>query len=119
MYNNGFSDSDLETQLNCLMTKSTAQLLKVEAQKADFLELLWVPVVDSFFLPDRPEVLMERTKFTDQECIVGTNAQEGFYFIVYELNGSFPIEKIFDKTEFILRDSEYEMDVVSWISVQD
>lgn len=45
----------------------------------------WLPSVDYYFLVERPIVSMEKGNFKKCPLLIGSNANEGSYFIIYEL----------------------------------
>ena len=45
----------------------------------------FVPVFDGKFFPESPVKALERKSFKKTNILIGTNVNEGFYFIIYYL----------------------------------
>jgi len=50
------------------------------------LQFPFLPVVDRDFLPERPELMLEHRMFKRCPILLGSNKNEGSYFVVYELS---------------------------------
>ncbi|XP_071352795.1 acetylcholinesterase-like [Trachinotus anak] len=66
------------------------------------LSLVFVPVVDGDFLPDKPEVLLSSGKFPKKEVLLGLNKDEGTYFLMYGVPGyTLTGESLITRQEFL------------------
>jgi len=50
------------------------------------LQFPFLPVVDREFLPERPDLMLEHRSFKRCPILIGSNKNEGSYFVVYELS---------------------------------
>lgn len=73
-------------------------LQKVPAGKLSLLELslyqvpikyAFSPTVDGFFIPDHPINMVEEGKFKKADLLMGTNENEGTFFLVYDFASHF------------------------------
>lgn len=69
----------------CLQQTDTVDLLYNSWVTMNFLEFPFVPVYDGTFLPEDPRLALERHAFKDCELLIGSNTNEGFFFIIYEV----------------------------------
>ena len=50
------------------------------------LQFPFLPVVDGDFLPQRPDLMLEHRDFKRCPILIGSNRNEGSWFVVYELS---------------------------------
>lgn len=74
--------------LTCLQSKPMQTLFDNEWVTGNYLEFPWLPTVDSDFITDNPNKLLKEGKFqTDKEVLLGTNKDEGTFWILYSVPG--------------------------------
>ncbi|XP_038051124.1 cholinesterase 2-like [Patiria miniata] len=73
--------------VDCMRTREVVDILRWQWVTLDFADFPFVPVVDGTFVPERPQSAMERRAFKNCEVIVGSNKNEGIFFMVYEVPG--------------------------------
>ena len=99
----------LEDTVNCMREKSSQSIqdaiYNVEPYTIDFYP--FVPTVDGDFLPASPAKMLEKKAFSkDKDVLIGTNANEGFWSLMYYLTDVYPNrelserEKMLSKQEF-------------------
>lgn len=54
---------------------------------------IFVPIIDGSFLDEKPMVSMKNMNFKKTNILIGTNQDEGMYFIFYHLPDMFPKEE--------------------------
>lgn len=57
-----------------------------------YFELPFAPVVDNYFLPAHPRDLLARGEVKDTEIIIGTNKDEGIFWLLYAYADKFPLD---------------------------
>ncbi|XP_019741631.1 acetylcholinesterase-like [Hippocampus comes] len=66
------------------------------------LSIPFPPVVDGYFLPDEPEILLQSNALPKKEVLLGLNRNEGTYFLVYGMPGfNITGESLITRKEFI------------------
>ncbi|CAL4236315.1 unnamed protein product, partial [Meganyctiphanes norvegica] len=63
------------------------------------------PIVDGIFLPDDPMEMLKRGDYKDTELLIGTNKDEGTFFIIYDYMDDFSK----DDSNFIKREKFLEI----------
>ena len=68
----------------------------------------FVPTVDKDFLPAAPAKMLEENAFaSDKEVLIGSNANEGYWSLMYYLTTLMPNRNLSEE-EMMLTDKEYE-----------
>ena len=76
--------SDINQTMNCMKGKPAQSITFNQWIIQGFLQFPFIPVIDGDFIPDDPAKLMERHEFKKCPILLGTNANEGSYFLIYE-----------------------------------
>ncbi|XP_061924133.1 acetylcholinesterase-like isoform X1 [Entelurus aequoreus] len=77
----------LDTCLQKVDPRSIASKQFDVLPETTFLAMPFVPIVDGYFLPDEPEVLLQSADFPKKELLIGLNRDEGTYFLAYGMPG--------------------------------
>ena len=79
-------DSDvMENVVRCLRTQSPQDLVDHEWVSRGILQFPFVPVIDGAFLVESPEMSLKRQSFKKCPILLGSNFNEGSFFLIYEL----------------------------------
>ena len=76
---------DMAELAACLRTISPDRLLAAHWVSRNIMQFPFLPVIDGVFLSDSPDELLRRGSFKKCPIIIGSNKNEGSYFIIYEL----------------------------------
>ncbi|XP_014229770.1 acetylcholinesterase-like isoform X2 [Trichogramma pretiosum] len=82
----------LREVINCLITKDPVELVNSEWGTLGICEFPFVPVIDGSFLDETPARSMSSESFKKANILMGSNTEEGFYFIIYYLTELFRID---------------------------
>ncbi|KMQ90039.1 acetylcholinesterase-like isoform x1 protein [Lasius niger] len=83
---------NLREAIDCLQTKDAEELVKNEWGTLGICEFPFVPVIDGAFLDETPQRSLATTSFKKANILMGSNTEEGFYFIIYYLTELFRID---------------------------
>jgi len=83
---------NLREVIDCLLTKDAEELVKNEWGTLGICEFPFVPVIDGAFLDETPQRSLVTTSFKKTNILMGSNTEEGFYFIIYYLTELFRID---------------------------
>ena len=83
---------NLREAIDCLLTKDAEELVKNEWGTLGICEFPFVPVIDGAFLDETPQRSLATTSFKKTNILMGSNTEEGFYFIIYYLTELFRID---------------------------
>ncbi|XP_020287286.1 acetylcholinesterase-like isoform X2 [Pseudomyrmex gracilis] len=86
------SHESLREVIDCLLTKDAEELVKNEWGTLGICEFPFVPVIDGAFLDESPQRSLATTSFKKANILMGSNTEEGFYFIIYYLTELFRID---------------------------
>ncbi|PAV56196.1 hypothetical protein WR25_09512 [Diploscapter pachys] len=93
---------DYDLILRCLLHADADLLREKEyAPVREFADFPWVPIIDGDFLVESPENSLRHGNFKKTQLLAGSNADEGIYFIVYQLTKIFPVNEFFTDKDFI------------------
>lgn len=87
------SESKIDLVLDCLRRVHPLDLVSNETGDLGVAEFLFVPIVDGSFLDEPPSVSLSSRNFKKTNILIGSNQDEGNYFIVFYLS------ELFKKTE--------------------
>ena len=73
--------------VDCLRTRESLQILGSQFVTDDFCMFPFVPVIDGTFLTEMPTTSLERHSFKPAEILLGSNLNEAYFFIIYEVPG--------------------------------
>ena len=71
---------------DCLREIEPSQLVDDQWVSRGILQFPFLPVVDRDFLPERPDLMLEHRMFKRCPILIGSNRNEGSWFVVYELS---------------------------------
>jgi para-nitrobenzyl esterase len=81
----GCTNSDAALVLECLRSKSRAQVLLAfpngQQEYAETPRVSWGPVVDGLDIPDQPRLLFEQGAFNHVPIMIGTTRDEGWIYV--------------------------------------
>ncbi|XP_011699347.1 PREDICTED: acetylcholinesterase-like [Wasmannia auropunctata] len=83
---------NLREAIDCLLTKDAEELVKNEWGTLGICEFPFVPVIDGAFLDETPQRSLATMSFKKTNILMGSNTEEGFYFIIYYLTELFRID---------------------------
>lgn len=75
----------LDETVECLREKDAKLLVDNEWGTLGICEFPFVPVVDGAFLDETPQRSMATGRFKKTDILLGSNTEEGYYFILYYL----------------------------------
>lgn len=87
------SRANVTATIECLRTIDPLHLVHNEVSPAGILEFTFVPIVDGTFLDESPKRSLLTRNFKKTNILMGSNTEEGYYFIFYYLTN------IFNRTE--------------------
>ena len=88
--------------IDCLRNRSVVDILANQWVTTTYLDLPFIPVIDGTFLTERPESALKRGAVKDCEMLIGSNTNEGAFFLIYEVPGfSKDTESLLTKEQFI------------------
>lgn len=83
---------NLQEVIDCLRVKDPVELVKNEWGTLGICEFPFVPVIDGAFLDETPQRSLATSSFKKANIMMGSNTEEGFYFIIYYLTELFHID---------------------------
>lgn len=80
--------------LSCLRSANATDLVSGEwdAVVLGIMGCPFTPVLDGKFFPESPAKALEKKNFKKTNILIGTNQNEGFFFIIYYLADIFRLE---------------------------
>ncbi|XP_046462151.1 acetylcholinesterase-like [Daphnia pulex] len=87
------SRANLSATLDCLKTINASTLVNNEVAPLGILEFSFVPIVDGAFLDESPKRSLATRNFKKCNIMMGSNTEEGYFFIFYYLYNLFPKEE--------------------------
>lgn len=76
---------DMEVVTECLRNTLPQTLADFQYVTSHAMQFPFLPVIDGTFLPDSPDELLRRQEFKKCPILIGSNKNEGSFFIIYEL----------------------------------
>ncbi|XP_018494487.1 LOW QUALITY PROTEIN: acetylcholinesterase-like [Galendromus occidentalis] len=101
---------DVEATIKCLRLQDPDLLVKSEIFATGVVDFSFIPVVDGAFLTERPEDSMSSGNFKKCKILLGSNRDEGTYFIIYYLT------QLFKRDENVYLTREDFVDAVQALS---
>lgn len=77
--------SKLSAVIECLRNANASLLVNSEWGTLGICEFPFVPVIDGAFLDELPQVSLANKNFKKTNILMGSNTEEGYYFILYYL----------------------------------
>jgi len=87
------STTDMEAAADCLRSMSAKDLIDHQYVTRSACQFPFLPVIDGSFLVDTPENIMRLQQFKKCPILIGSNENEGSYFIIYELPEYLTLDK--------------------------
>nr|AFI47642.1 ace-1(R) [Plutella xylostella] len=87
------SKTDMGPMIECLRKKSADELVNNEWGTLGICEFPFVPIIDGSFLDEMPIRSLAHQNFKKTNILMGSNTEEGYYFILYYLTELFPKEE--------------------------
>lgn len=87
------SRTDMGPMIECLRQKSADELVNNEWGTLGICEFPFVPIIDGAFLDEMPSRALVHKNFKKTNILMGSNTEEGYYFILYYLTELFPKEE--------------------------
>jgi len=84
--------SDVRALVDCLRQVEPSKLVEEQWVSRGILQFPFLPVVDGTFLPESPELMLEHRSFKPCPILIGSNRNEGSWFLVYELGDRLTVE---------------------------
>lgn len=85
--------SDLNAVIECLRKADAKTLVDNEWGTLGICEFPFVPVIDGSFLDEHPVRSLANKNFKKTNILMGSNTEEGYYFIIYYLTELFKKEE--------------------------
>lgn len=77
--------NDMEKIIKCLRHKPPQKLVDYQWVTRGIIQFPFVPVIDGAFLVESPEMSLKRQSFKKCPILLGSNLNEGSFFLIYEL----------------------------------
>ncbi|KAK9512929.1 hypothetical protein O3M35_001234 [Rhynocoris fuscipes] len=87
------SKSDIPAVIECLRKVNASDLVANEWGTLGICEFPFVPIVDGTFVDDIPQRSLSSRNFKKTNILMGSNTEEGYYFIIYYLTELFRKEE--------------------------
>ncbi|CAB0008422.1 unnamed protein product [Nesidiocoris tenuis] len=87
------SKDDIQAVIDCLRKANATDLVQNEWGTLGICEFPFVPIVDGAFVDDLPQRNLANKNFKKTSIIMGSNSEEGYYFIIYYLTELFRKEE--------------------------
>ena len=100
----------IDATIECLRGLNSSDILANEWSTLDWTANLWtfVPTLDGEFLEKSPEEYQKETDFnTDVPVLLGSNANEGFWSLMYYLTDILPNREL-SESEKVITEKEYK-----------
>ena len=100
----------IDATIECLRGLNSSDILANEWSTLDWTANLWtfVPTLDGEFLEKSPEDYQKETDFnTDVPVLLGSNANEGFWSLMYYLTDVLPNREL-RRSEKVITEKEYK-----------
>ena len=85
---------DLEAMVDCMRRISPQKMVEMQWVSRGVMQFPFLPVIDGAFLIEPPEVSLRRKSFKKCPILLGSNLNEGSFFIIYELNDWLTLDSI-------------------------
>lgn len=83
---------NMQAVIDCLIQADPHKLVNSEWGTLGICEFPFVPVIDGAFLDETPQRSLLTNSFKKANILMGSNTEEGFYFIIYYLTEKFRID---------------------------
>ncbi|KAJ2943978.1 hypothetical protein O0L34_g8300 [Tuta absoluta] len=88
-----YSRNDVGPMIECLRKKTPEELVNNEWGTLGICEFPFVPIIDGSFLDEMPARSLAHQNFKKTNLLMGSNTEEGYYFILYYLTEMMPKEE--------------------------
>ncbi|XP_054168668.1 acetylcholinesterase-like [Oppia nitens] len=82
---------NIDAVIDCLRNTDPWELVSNQPGGLGVVEFPFVPVIDGTFLDELPEVSLANKDFKKTKLLLGSNTEEGTYFIIYYLTDLFKL----------------------------
>ncbi|PNF29354.1 Acetylcholinesterase [Cryptotermes secundus] len=87
------SRSDMRAVIDCLRSKNATDLVNNEWGTLGICEFPFVPIIDGAIIDGAPQRSLAEKNFKKTNILMGSNTEEGYYFILYYLTQLFRKEE--------------------------
>lgn len=120
---------DMARIVNCLRRVPPQKLVEEQWVSRGVMQFPFLPVIDGAFLIEPPEISLRRKSFKKCPILLGSNLNEGSFFIIYELNEWLNLDSIqmsrnefeksvdmlfFNYPQYPLRNNEFGLDAIAY-----
>ena len=77
---------DMSVIIRCLRDISPQRIVETQWVSSGIAQFPFVPVIDGAFLVESPEMSLKRQSFKKCPILLGSNLNEGSFFLIYELS---------------------------------
>ncbi|XP_076332894.1 acetylcholinesterase-like [Tachypleus tridentatus] len=84
-----YDQEDLDAVMKCLRETDPMILVENESGSFGIVDFPFVPVVDGAFIDEHPSKSLERKNFKKTNILMGSNTEEGTFWIIYYLTDLF------------------------------
>lgn len=85
--------NDLDQVISCLKETDPQVLVYNEGGTSEVVDFAFAPVLDGSFLDEPPHISLETKNFKKCNVLMGSNTEEGSYFIIYYLSELFKLDE--------------------------
>ncbi|XP_076370825.1 acetylcholinesterase-like [Tachypleus tridentatus] len=85
--------NDLEAVVRCLRNADPMDLVMNESGNLGVIDFPFVPIVDGAFIDEHPSISLATKNFKKTDVLMGSNSEEGTYWIIYYLTELFKREE--------------------------
>ncbi|XP_050542863.1 acetylcholinesterase-like [Daktulosphaira vitifoliae] len=79
--------------IDCLRQMNGSEIVEKEWDQMEICQFPFVPVVDGAFIDDYPQKSLATNNFKKTNILMGSNSEEGYYWIIYYLTELFKKEE--------------------------
>ncbi len=85
---------DMNAVVSCLRSIPPQRLVETQWVSRGIMQFPFLPVIDGAFLDDTPDMILARKTFKKCPILLGSNANEATFFLIYELSDFLTRESI-------------------------
>lgn len=85
--------TDMAVVADCLRGITADEVVEKQWVSRGILQFPFLPVVDGVFLPASPDELLRRRSFKRCPILIGSNRNEGSFFLIYELKNYLDLDR--------------------------
>ena len=84
---------DMDILAKCLRSKSVQEVVDEQWVSRGIIQFPFVPVIDGAFLTEHPQQTLKYGRFYKCPILIGSNLNEGAFFVIYELMDYYDLER--------------------------